>query len=471
MSSSERAMNQKAVSSTPAPGEQPALEFPETDLMERIVAPANMDVAWKRVKSNRGAAGVDGMDLGAFPAWAKEHWPTIRTMLLKGTYTPSPVRRVAIPKPDGGERMLGIPTVLDRLIQQAVAQVLTPRFDPSFSESSFGFRPGRNAHQAIRHVQSAAKAGKTIAVDLDLEKFFDRVQHDVLMHRVARKVIDKRVLQLIGRWLRAGVMVGGLFERTEEGTPQGGPLSPLLANILLDDLDKELERRGLRFARYADDLMILCGSRAAADRVKTSITRYLEDVLRLRVNERKSQVANLSKCVFLGFTVEKAKRTRRGSRVRLPDKTLERFKRRVRELTSRSRGISWERRLEDLNRYLRGWINYFALTDAENRLTELDEWIRRRLRMCLWKQWKRPRARIRELLARGATRLQALTTGLSQKGYWRLAKSPVVHAALSNDWFMEQGLVRLRYVWSELSGLRRTAGCETRTSGGVGARG
>jgi RNA-directed DNA polymerase len=467
-------MNQ-SVSLLPALDEQAALEFPETDLMERVVSRGNMTEAWNRVRSNRGAAGVDGMEVEAFPAFVRDQWEKIRSQLLDGSYRPSPVRRVAIPKPDGGERMLGIPTVLDRVIQQAVAQVLTPRFDPTFSESSFGFRPGRKAHDAVRHARLMAWKKRAWVVDLDLEKFFDRVQHDVLMNRVSRRVIDKRVLSLIGRWLRAGVMVGGLFERTEEGTPQGGPLSPLLANILLDDLDKELERRGLPFARYADDLMIFCRSRMAADRVKYKITKYLEKELRLRVNERKSQIAPLWKCSFLGFTFDRIRWRGRwrglAVQVALSGKTLERIKRKVRDLTGRSQGVAWKRRIEDLNRVLRGWVNYFGLIGVSTALGELDEWIRRRLRMCLWKQWRLGKTRVRELLARGVPRARALETGYTQKGYWRISKSPALHAALTNEWLRKEGLVSLKASWKELEHLRRTAGCETRTSGGVGAGG
>lgn len=434
-----------------ASAEQPALSSLGDNLMEQIVEAANMERAWKQVRANRGAAGIDGITTAQFPDFLGPRWKAVRQSLLDGTYRPSPVRRKAILKPDGsGERMLGIPTVLDRVIQQAVLQVLTPIFDPGFSESSFGFRPKRSAHGALKQVKRYVKAGYRMAVDMDLSKFFDRVQHDVLMVRVARKVSDRRVLRLIGRFLRAGVMVDGLIQTSEEGTPQGGPLSPLLANILLDDFDKELERRGLRFARYADDFIILVRSRRAGEDVKTSVTRWLTRQLKLVVNEQKSQVARVHQCRFLGFTFA-------GTRLRLAEKTVKRCKQRIRELTGRSRGVSMERRLQELNAYLRGWIHYFGLADTKTIFSELDHWIRRRLRMCYWKQWKRPRTRIRNLLALGTPRDHAVTTGNSRKGYWRLSKTLATHTGMDKKWFVRLGLVFLRYAWGKLAPLRRTA--------------
>jgi RNA-directed DNA polymerase len=449
MDRSKPAMTQSA-SPAPARPTQLTLGLQQHDLMEEITARANVLKAWKRVKANGGAAGIDGITIADFPAYAKDHWPRVRRALLDGTYEPQPVRRHAIPKKDGSMRNLGIPTVLDRVIQQAVLQVLTPLFDPGFSESSFGFRPGRSAHGAVKQVKRYVKQGYRVAVDLDLAKFFDRVQHDVLMVRVARKVCDRRVLKLIGRYLRAGVMVEGVVLATMEGTPQGGPLSPLLANILLDDFDKELERRGLRFARYADDLVVLVRSGRAGKRVMASITDWLGRQLRLAVNATKSKVALIDRCKFLGFAFD-------GAKVRLPAEALTEMKRRVRELTGRSRGISWERRLGELNRYLRGWINYFGLSETKRIWTPLDEWVRRRLRMCLWKQWRHPRTRVQHLLALGTPRLVALQTGSSRKGYWRLSKTLAAHTGMTNKWFDDQGLVRLRYRWGELAPLRRTA--------------
>jgi len=357
---------------------QPALH---DELMGRIVDAANMRRAWKRVKANQGAPGSDGMTLEDFPAFARLHWPNIRQALLEGSYRPKPVRRVAIPKPNGGERLLGIPSVVDRVIQQAIGQVLTPIFDPEFSESSFGFRPGRSAHGAVRQVQRHIGEGYRIVVDLDLEKFFDRVNHDVLMARVARKVRDKCLLGLIGRYLRAGVLVGDLIQATELGTPQGGPLSPLLANILLDDLDKELERRGHRFARYADDLRILVRSLRASERVKTSVTRYLICELKLAVNEQKSRVVRTNTCEFLGFTF-------RGTKLRWTDQAFADFKHHVRKFTGRSWGVSMGYRLDRLARYLRGWMNYFGISDYYRPIPELDSWLRRRIRMCDFQQWR-----------------------------------------------------------------------------------
>jgi RNA-directed DNA polymerase len=434
-----------------APVEPPALRMSHDDLMEQIVDAANMERAWKQVKANRGAAGIDGITVAQFPDFVRPRWKAVCQSLLDGTYRPQPVRRKVIPKPDGsGERMLGIPTVLDRVIQQAVLQVLTPIFDPDFSASSFGFRPRRSAHGALKQVKRYVQAGYRMAVDMDLSKFFDRVQHDVLMARVARKIRDRRVLRLIGRFLRAGVMADGLVQTTEEGTPQGGPLSPLLANILLDDFDKELERRGLRFARYADDFIILVRSRRAGEDVKASVTRWLIRRLKLVVNEQKSQVAPVHQCRFLGFTFA-------GNRLRLTEKTLKRFKQRIRELTGRSRGVSMERRLQELNAYLRGWIHYFGLADTKMIFSDLDHWIRRRLRMCYWKQWKRPRTRIRNLLALGTPRDHAVATGASRKGYWRLSKTLATHTGMDKKWFLRLGLVFVRYAWGKLAPLRRTA--------------
>ena len=327
---------------------QPALH---EHLMERVLDRANLQRAWKRVKANRGAPGIDGMTVEEFPAFARAHWPTIRQALLDGSYQPSPVRRVSIPKPGGrGQRLLGIPIVLDRLIAQAIQQILTPIFDPDFSESSFGFRPGHSAHGALKQVTRFLREGRRTAVDLDLEKFFDRVNHDVLLARVSRKVRDKRLLALIGRYLRAGALAGEVIQTTEIGTPQGSPLSPLLANILLDDLDKELERRGLCFGRYADDLLILVTSMRAGQRVKASVTRYLTRRLKLVVNEAKSRVCPVHECVFLGFTF-------RGNKLCWSDEAFADFQYRVRKLTGRSWGVSMSYRLRRLAQYLRPILN------------------------------------------------------------------------------------------------------------------
>ena len=415
------------------------------DLMEAVVAPENLRAAWRRVKANRGAPGIDGMPIEAFPAAARVHWPAIRQALLDGCYQPSPVRRVLIPKPGGGERALGIPSVLDRVIQQAIAQVLTPIFDPEFSASSFGFRPRRSAHGALKQVKAYVLAGYRIAVDLDLKKFFDNVPHDILMARVARKVGDKRLRALIGRYLRAGVMIGERWEPSAIGTPQGGPLSPLLANILLDDLDRELERRGHRFARYADDLIVLVKSVRAGQRVKASLTTFLDRRLQLPVNEQKSRVAPIDECVFLGFTFRRGK-------LRWSHAAFEDFRYHVRRLTARSWGVSMSYRLDKLAQYVRGWIGYFGISEHYRPIPELDDWLRRRVRMCYWKQWPNARTRVRHLLALGTFKRTAIWTAISSKSYWHLSRSLGTQTAMTNDWLHSQGLVSIRALWMKAHG-------------------
>jgi len=421
---------------------QPTLQ---ENLLEAVVAAANMHAAWARVKSNKGAPGIDGMTIEEFPAFAKVHWPAIRQALNDGCYCPSPVRRVMIPKAGGGERALGIPNVVDRVIQQAIAQVLTPIFDPEFSESSFGFRPKRSAHGAVKQVQAYIKAGYRVAVDLDLQKFFDKVSHDILMVRVARRVGDKRLLALIGRYLRAGVMIGECVQQSEIGTPQGGPLSPLLANILLDDLDRELEKRGHRFARYADDLLVLVKSVRAGQRVKTSLTTYLGRRLKLPVNEAKSRVAPISACEFLGFRFRRDK-------LRWSDAAFADFMHRVRKLTGRSWGVSMRYRFDKLAQYLRGWMGYFGISQYYRPIPELDQWLRRRARMCYWKQWRGTRTRVRNLLALGTGKRTAIMTGASSKGYWRLSRTLATQTGMTNDWLYAQGLVSIRALWMKAQG-------------------
>jgi RNA-directed DNA polymerase len=420
--------------------------------MEAVVDPDNVRRAWKQVRANRGAPGPDGVTLAEFPEWVRPRWPTIRQQLLDGTYRPEPVRRKTIAKPDGGERLLGIPNVLDRLIQQAILQVLTPVFDPSFSESSYGFRPGRSAHGAAKQVQRTIRRGYRFVVDMDLSKFFDRCQHDVLMSRVARKVRDERLLTLIGRYLRAGVMVEGVLHASEEGTPQGGPASPFLANILLDDLDKELERRGLPFVRYADDFVIFTKSRRAAERVFRSVNRYLTDHLRLVVNETKSRIVEADGVEYLGFVF----RGRRAT-IQVSEKSLSKFKRRIRELTGRSRGVSMDQRMSELRSYLRGWMGYFGLAQQSNLFDKLDQWLRRRLRMCYWKRWRWVRTRRRELIRLGVPRRQAIRHARSRKGPWHMAKSIATGVGLTNAWLAAQGLLSLKTLWAHLAPLRRTA--------------
>jgi RNA-directed DNA polymerase len=408
--------------------------------VEGVVKRENMLSAWKQVKANKGTCGIDGISIEEFPLYARENWEGIKQSLLEGEYQPSPVKRVEIPKDSGGTRKLGIPIVMDRVIQQAIAQVLSPVFDPHFSESSFGFRPGRSAHQAVRKVLKDIREGYRYAVDIDLEKFFDTVDHDVLMSRVARRVKDKGLLRLIGRYLRCGVVVNGRLNQTTKGVPQGGPLSPMLSNILLDDLDKELEKRGHRFARYADDLIILAKSERAAYRVMASISRFLERKLKVKVNKDKSKVVLAQDSSFLGFTFTRMKLT-------ATEKAINGFKTRLRRLTGRSWGVSMQYRYASLSRYIQGWMNYFGVGMRYNDVVELDHWLRRRIRMCYWKQWRRARRRIGELIKLGSARYQAILTGLSRKSYWHLAKTLSTNMGLSKAFLEKQGLVSIRTLW------------------------
>jgi RNA-directed DNA polymerase len=408
-------------------------------LMEEICGPENCKQALKRVKANKGSAGVDGMTVQQLAEYLKQHWPVIREQLLSGTYKPQPVRRVEIPKPDGGVRKLGIPTVLDRFIQQAVMQVLQDRWDRTFSDHSYGFRPGRSAHQAVAKAQQYMAEGYRWCVDLDLEKFFDRVSHDKLMVRIESRIGDRRLLRLIRAFLKAGVMEGGLVSPVDEGTPQGGPLSPLLSNIVLDEFDRELERRGLRFARYADDCNVYVRSRRAGERVMASITRFITTKLKLKVNEKKSAVARPWERKFLGFSLTANREPKR----RIAPKAVLRFKEKVRELTRRTRGVKVERMAEELGRYLRGWLGYFGECQTPSVLQGLEEWTRRRLRSVIWKQWKRGSVRFAELQKRGVGKdLAAKTTG-SAHGPWRLANSPGLASALPNAYFDSLGIPRL----------------------------
>ena len=413
---------------------------PHDHLLERVVSRENMQRAWKRVKANKGAPGIDNMSIEDFPEFARNNWDTIRESLLAGTYQPLPVRRVEIPKATGGTRPLGIPTVADRLIQQAMYQVLMPIFDPDFSDHSYGFRPGRSAHAAVYRIRGYIQEGYRTAVDLDLSQFFDTVNHDVLMHRVARKVRDKRVLRLIGEYLRAGVMVNERVCKTTTGVPQGGPLSPLLANILLDDLDKELEERGHRFVRYADDFVILVKSQRAAERVKAGIQRFLERKLKLTINEKKSRVAPTEKIDFLGFTF-------RGTKIRWSDKAFREFKRRVKKLTGRSWFVTMSYRMEKLAQYLRGWMNYFGISEYYRLIPEIDHWLRRRVRMCYWKQWRYARTKVRELRKLGTSLYAALSVAISRKGPWHLARTLATQTGMTNQWLKDQGLLSVKELW------------------------
>ena len=408
-------------------------------LMEAVCERKNCEQALARVKSNKGSAGCDGMTVERLPVYLKQHWPTIREQLLSGTYKPQPVKRVEIPKPDGGIRQLGIPTVLDRFLQQAVMQVLQRSWDQTFSTHSYGFRPGRSAHQAVAKAQQYIAEGYGWVVDLDLEKFFDRVNHDKLMAKLARRISDKRMLKLIRAFLRAGVLEGGLVSPVDEGTPQGGPLSPLLSNIVLDELDRELERRGHRFVRYADDCNIYVRSQRAGERVMKSISEFITKKLKLKVNEQKSAVSQPSKRKFLGFSFTWQPEPKR----RIAPKAIARFKQRVRELTRRTRGVRVERMIAQLSRYLLGWRGYFGFCQTPSVLRKLEEWLRRRLRAVVWKQWKRGKVRFTELRKRGVSKdLTARTVG-SAHGPWRLSNSPALTIALPNAYFTSLGLTPL----------------------------
>ncbi|MFC4409667.1 group II intron reverse transcriptase/maturase [Chungangia koreensis] len=415
-------------------------------LMERILSRENMLSALKRVEKNKGSHGVDGMPVQKLRKHIVEHWEEVKAELLMGTYQPLPVRRVEIPKPDGGVRLLGIPTVMDRFIQQAIAQVLNPIYDPTFSEHSYGFRPDRSAHGAVRKAKGYIEEGHRWVVDMDLEKFFDRVNHDRLMGTLAKRIQDKRVLKLIRAYLKSGIMIHGVVTRNEEGTPQGGPLSPLLSNIVLDELDKELEKRGHRFVRYADDCNIYVKTRRAGLRVLQSVTTFIERKLKLRVNQEKSAVDRPWKRKFLGFSFTNGKVLK----VRIHKKSIERMKKRIREITSRKKPYTMEYRIGKLNQYLKGWCGYFALADTPSILKHLDSWIRRRLRMCMWKDWKNPRTRVRKLIGIGVPQWKAYEWGNSRKGYWRVSNSPIMHRTLGNSFWSSQGLESLYFRYESL---------------------
>jgi RNA-directed DNA polymerase len=417
--------------------------------MEQVVERSNLKLAYQRVIENKGAPGVDDVTTLEFKDWLKVHWPSVKQALLEGQYLPRPVRRVDIPKPSGGIRTLGVPTVIDRLIQQALHQVLQPLFEPTFSDSSYGFRPGRGAHQAVRKSQSYIREGKRWVVDIDLEKFFDRVNHDVLMARVARIVRDVRVLKLIRRFLEAGMMNEGLVEPRAQGTPQGGPLSPLLSNILLTDLDRELERRKLAFCRYADDCNIYVGSQVAGERVMVGIRAFLEDVLHLQINAAKSAVARPWDRKFLGYSAT----MHRESRLRIAPESVRRLSDRVRELFRIGRGRSLAWTIETLNPVLRGWINYFRLTDSKGILDQLDSWVRRRLRCLLWRQWKRPQTRERKLRALGLRADRAWQSAGNGYGPWWNAGAAHLHITLPAAYFRRKGLVSLMGSYQRLQSL------------------
>ena len=407
-------------------------------LMESICERSNMRRAIRRVIRNKGAPGVDGMTVRKIKRYYNRHREKIEKALLDGAYKPMPVVQTEIPKPEGGVRLLGIPTVLDRVIQQAVAQVLTRIWDHTFSEMSFGFRPKRSQHDAVRQYREYVRKGFKYVVDIDISKFFDRVNHDRLMARLATRIRDRRVLKLIRSFLTSGVMIGGLENPTEEGTPQGGPLSPLLSNIVLDELDKELEKRDLRFVRYADDCVIFVKSRKAANRVMESISRFIEKKLRLKVNREKSAISLPWKSKYLGFCVTNS---RTNPKIRIHWKSIKRFKERVRQITARRRGRSIVQVIGELRDFMNGWWNYFGITESFNRLRPVAHWVRRRLRALIWKHWKNRRTRVGELLKRGVSRDYAVTTGCARKGPWRMSRVKWVHIALPDSYFTSRGLV------------------------------
>ena len=414
--------------------------FDTSMLLEEVLERNNMLLALKRVISNKGSHGVDGMKIDELREHIKKHWDTIKAKILESKYNPSPVRRVEIPKVDGGVRLLGIPTVQDRLIQQAIAQVLSRIYEPLFSNNSFGFRPRRGAKDAVTKSKQYINEGNRWVIDMDLEKFFDKVNHDILMGKLEKKIKDKRLLSFIRKYLKSGILINGVSVTSAEGTPQGGPLSPLLANIMLDELDKELEKRRHKFCRYADDNNVYVKSKRAGIRVMESMIKLIENKLKLKVNKDKSAVDFVSKRKFLGFSFYFAKG---GAEIRIHEKSIKRFKDKIKFYTNRNIGISMESRLKKLNQIMMGWINYYGIANAVAKLKELDKWIRRRLRACIWKQWKKISTRHRNLVKLGINKYKAWEYANTRKGYWRISKSPILSKSLNNKYLESLGFVSL----------------------------
>jgi RNA-directed DNA polymerase len=415
-------------------------------LLERIVSRSNMNAALKRVVRNKGSHGIDGMQVDELRPYLMEHGRTLVETILEGRFNPNPVKRVMIPKPDGGERALGIPIVVDRVVQQAINQVLSEVFEPKFSEHSYGFRPNKSAHMALLQAKSYINEGYRYVCDIDLEKFFDRVNHDKLMSLIAREVSDKRVLKLIRAYLTAGVMDKGIKVKSTEGAPQGGPLSPLLSNIMLNELDKELERRGHKFCRCADDCNIYVISKRAGERVMKSVKKFLEDELRLKVNEGKSAVASPTRRKFLGYSFYF---TKRGVNFRVHKTSIDKFKDKIRKITNRNVSMNFEHRVKRLLEVTRGWINYFKLANMKALMRTLDEWTRRRLRACIWKTWKRVRTRFRNLVKLGIPKSKALEFANTRKGYWRISNSPILSCSITNERLIKRGYISLTSLYQK----------------------
>jgi RNA-directed DNA polymerase len=422
-------------------------EFNTEYLLERIVDKRNIFEAYKKVVANKGSDGVDGMRVDELLPYLQENYETLKASLLSGKYKPQPVRRKEIPKPNGGVRLLGIPTVVDRLIQQAINQIINPIFDKEFSDSSYGFRPKRSTHMALKQAQKYINEGYRYVVDMDLEKFFDNVNHDLLMHLVSRKIDDKRVLKLIRKYLKSGIMLKGMRVKSEEGAPQGGPLSPLLSNILLDELDKELERRGHKFCRYADDCNVYVKSKRAGERVLESITKFLEIELKLKVNTEKSAVSSPTKRKFLGYGFYYGKG---GIKFRVHDKSYGRLKEKIRNITNRNVSMNFNHRIKKLNEIVVGWVNYFKLADMKNKLRDLDQWIRRRLRAVVWKTWKLVKTRFKNLMKLGVPKSKAWEYANTRKSYWRTSKSPILNKTITNQRLINHGFKSLSSQYEKL---------------------